>query len=132
MANKETQLEAARREASEGKVLLEAAHHESSEAIDFSGRLSEECRGLRVDLHQQVSMVTQRDEIIRQLRDQAGAQWAFGWFAFQQKAVQVYPNMDFNFDLPSDEEAEESSGTIGSLEPSTPAEAPSNYSSSDD
>ena len=40
--------------------------------------------------------------------------------------------MDFNFDLPSDEEAEESSGTIGSLEPDTPAEAPSNYSSSDD
>ena len=36
------------------------------------------------------------------------------------------------FDLPSDEEAEESSSTIGSLEPSTPAEAPSNYSSSDD
>ena len=132
LANKETQLEAARREASEGKVLLEAACHESSEAVDLSGRLSEECRGLRVDLDQQVSMVTQRDEIIRQLRDQAGAQWASGWLAFQQKAVQMYPNIDFNFDLPSDEEAEESSGTIGSLEPDTPAEAPSNYSSSDD
>ena len=112
-------------------MLLEAARHESSEAVDLSGRLSEECRGLRVDLHQQVSMVTQRDEIIRQLRDQAGAQWASGWLAFQQKSVQVYPNMDFNFDLPSDEEAEESSGTIGSLELDTPAEAPSNYSSSD-
>ena len=74
LANKETQLEAARREASEGKVLLEAARHESSEAVDLSGRLSEECRGLHVDLHQQVSMVTQRDEIIRQLRDQADAQ----------------------------------------------------------
>ena len=132
LANKETQLEAARREASEGKVLLEAARHESSEVVDLSGRLSEECRGLGVDLHQQVSMVTQRDEIIRQLRDQAGAQWASRWLAFQQKAVQVYPNMDFNFDLPSDEEAEESSGTLGSLEPDTPAEAPSNYSSSDD
>ena len=131
LANKETQLEAARREASEGKVLLEAARHESSEA-DLSGRLSEECRGLRVDLDQQVSMVTQRDEIIRQLRDQAGAQWASGWLAFQQKAVQVCPNIDFNFDLPSDEWAEESSSTIGSLEPDTPTEAPSNYSSSDD
>ena len=46
-------------------MLLEAASHESSEAVDLSGRLSEECRGLRIDLHQQVSMVTQRDEIIR-------------------------------------------------------------------
>ena len=132
LSNKEMQLEAAHREASEGKMLLEAARHESSEAVNFSGRLSEECRGLRLDLHQQVSMVTQRDEIIRQLRDQASAQWASGWLAFQQKAVQVYPDMDFNFDLPSNEEMEESSDTIGSLEPGTPAEAPSDYSSSDD
>ena len=132
LSNKEMQLEAARREASEGKMLLEAARHESSEAVNLLGRLSEECRGLRLDLHQQVSMVTQRDEIIRQLRDQASAQWASGWLAFQQKAVQVYPDMDFNFDLPSDEEVEESSDTIGSLEPGTPAEAPSDYSSSDD
>ena len=69
LSNKETQLEDARREASKGKMLLEAAHHESFKAINLSGRLSEECRGLRLDLHQQVSMVTQRDEIIRQLRD---------------------------------------------------------------
>ena len=40
--------------------------------------------------------------------------------------------MDFNFDLPSDEEVEESSDTIGSLEPGTLTEASSNYSSSDD
>ena len=132
LVNKETQLEAARQEASEGKVLLEAARLESSEAINFSGRLSEECRGLRIDLDQQVSLVTQRDGIIRQLRDQAGAQWASGWLAFQRKAVQVYPDMDFNFDLSSDEEMEESSDTIGSPEPGTPAEVPSNYSSSDD
>ena len=132
LSNKETQLEAARREASEGKMLLEAARHESSEAVNLSRRLSEECRGLRLDLHQQVSMVTQRDEIIRQLRDQASAQWASGWLAFQQKVVQVYPDMDFNFDLPSDEEVEESSDTIGSLEPGIPAEAPSDYSSFDD
>ena len=93
LVNKETQLEAAHREASEGKVLLEAARLESSEAINLSGRLSEECRGLRIDLDQQVSLVTQRDGIIRQLRDQAGAQWASGWLAFQRKAVQVYPRI---------------------------------------
>ena len=77
-------------------------------------------------------MIAQMDEVIRQLRDQAGAQWASGWLAFQRKAIHAYSNLDFNFDLPSDEEVEESSDTVGSLEPGTPAEAPSNYSSSDD
>ena len=109
--DKETQLEAACREALEGKVLLDTARRESSEAVNLSGRLREECRGLGTDLHQQVSMVAQRDEVIRQLRDQASAQWASRWLAFQQKAVQAYPDLDFNFDLPSDEEVEESFDT---------------------
>ena len=56
-------------------------------------------------------MVAQRDEVIRQLRDQAGAQWASGWLAFQQKASRTYSDLDFDFDLPSDGEAEESFGT---------------------
>ena len=55
-------------------MLLEAARRESSEAVNLSERLGEECHGLRVDLHQQVSVIAQRDEVIRQLRDQAGAQ----------------------------------------------------------
>ena len=54
-------------------MLLETARRESSKAINLSERLSKECRGLRADLHQQVSMVAQRDEVIRQLRDQASA-----------------------------------------------------------
>ena len=69
----EKQLEIARREASEGKVLLETARHESSKAVNLSGRISEECRGLRTELHQRDNMVAKRDEVIRQLRDQAGA-----------------------------------------------------------
>ena len=84
-------------------------------------RLNEECRGLRADLYQRVSLATQRDEVIRQLRDQAGAQWAAGWLAFQRKAVHAYSDLDFNFDLPSDEEAEESFSTNYSQEPGTPA-----------
>ena len=59
------QLEAARREALEDKPLLETARRESSEVVNLSGRLREECRGLCADLHQQVNMVTQRDEVIR-------------------------------------------------------------------
>ena len=111
-------------------MLLETARCESSEAANLVEWLNEECSGLCVDLHQRVILVAQRDEVIRQLRDQASAQWAFGWLAFQQKAVHVYPDLDFNFDLPSDEEAEESFSTNYSQEPGTPAEAHSPSSSS--
>ena len=128
--DKVTQLEATRREAFEAKVLLETARRESSEAVNLAERLNEDRRGLRANLHQRVSLVAQRDEVIRQLRDQASAQWASGWLAFQQKAVHVYPDLDFNFDLPSDKEAEESFSTNYSQEPGTPAEAHSPSSSS--
>ena len=128
--DKVTQLEAARRKASEAKVLLETARRESSKAANLAERLNEEYRGLRADLHQRVSLVTQRDEVIRQLRDQASAQWASGWLTFQQKAVHAYPNLDFNFDLPSNEEAEESFSMNYSQEHGTPAEAHSPTSSS--
>ena len=129
--NMEKQLEISRCEASEGKVLLEIARRESSKAVNLSGRLSEEFRGLRTDLHQQVSMVAHRDEVIGQLRDQASAQWASGWLAFQPKSIHAYSNLDFNFDLPSDEEAEESSDTNYFQKHGAPAEAPSHSSSSD-
>ena len=128
--DKVAQLEAARREASEARTLLETARHESSEAANLAERRTEECRGLHADLHQRVSLVAQRDEGIRQLRDQASAQWASGWLAFQQKVVHAYPDMDFNFDLLSDEEAEESLSTNYSQEPGTPAGAHSPSSSS--
>ena len=128
--DKVTQLEAARREASEAKVLLETARRESSEAANLAERLHEECRGLRADLHQRVSLVAQRDEVIRQLRDQASAQWDSGWLAFQQKAIHEYSYLNFNFDLPSDEEAEESFSTNYSQELGTPIEAHSPSSSS--
>ena len=128
--DKETQLEAAHRETSEGKVLLETARRESSEAANLAERLNVEFRGLRADLHQPVSLVAQRDEVIRQLRDQASTQWASGWLAFQQKAIHAYSDLNFNFDLPSDEEAEESFSTNYSQEPGTPTEAYSPSSSS--
>ena len=47
----------------------------------------------------------------------------FWWLAFQRKAANVYPGLDFNFDIPSDEEAEESLSADNSGEPGTPAEA---------
>ena len=65
--DKITQLEAARCEASEARALLEVAHCEASEAVNSAERLNEECRGLRWDLHQQVTLVAQRDEVIGNL-----------------------------------------------------------------
>ena len=85
--------------------------------------LTEECRGLRGDLHQQVTLVAQRDKVIGRLRDEACTQWASGWLAFQRKAANAYPGLDFNFDIPSDEEAEESLSIDYSGEPDTPAKA---------
>ena len=94
--DKITQLEAARREASEARALLEVARREASEAVNLAKRLNEECRGLRGDLHQQVTLVAQRDEVIGKLRDQASAQWASRWLAFQQKAIHVYSDLDIS------------------------------------
>ena len=104
-------------------ALLDSARREASEATNSAKRLDEECGGLRGDLHQQITLVAQRDEIIGRLREQASAQWASGWLAFQQKAADMYPSLDFNFDLPSDEEVEESFSANYSQEPGTPAEA---------
>ena len=128
--DKVTQLEAGRREASEARALLEVGRREASEAVNSAERLREECHGLNGDLHQQITLVAMRDEVIGKLRDQASAQWAAGWLTFQQKAVHVYSDLDFNFDLPSDEEAEESFSENYSQESGTPAEAHSPSSSS--
>ena len=104
-------------------VLLDGARREASEAVSSVERLTEECRGLHGDLHQQVTLVAQRDEIIGKLRDEACTQWASGWLALQRKAASVYPSLDFNFDIPSDEEAEESLSADYFEEPGSPAEA---------
>ena len=119
------ELRAANDELRDKVAQLDGARREASEAVILVERLNEECRGLRGDLHQQISLITQRDEVIGRLRDQASVQWASRWLAFQQKAANVYPGLDFNFDLQSDEEAEESFSAKYSQEPSTPAEADS-------
>ena len=104
-------------------VLLDGARREASEAASSIERLTEECHGLRGDLQRQETLVVQRGGVIASLRDEACTQWASGWFAFQRKATSAYPGLDFNFDIPSDEEAEESFSAYCSVEPNTPAEA---------
>ena len=50
-------------------VLLDGARREDIEAASSAERLTEECRELFGDLHQQITLVTQRDEVIGRLRD---------------------------------------------------------------
>ena len=64
-------------------TLLDGARREASEAANSAKRLDEECGGLWGDLRQQITWVAQRDEVIGRLRDQASAQWASRWLAFQ-------------------------------------------------
>ena len=99
------ELRAARDELGYKTALLDGARREASKAISSAELLTEECCGLRRDLHQQVTMVAQRDEVIGRIRDETCTQWASRWLAFQRKTANVYPGLDFNFDIPSDEEA---------------------------
>ena len=52
-------------------VLLDGACREAAEAVSSVERLTEECHGLRGDLHRQETLVVQRDEVIARLRDEA-------------------------------------------------------------
>ena len=63
-------------------ALLDGARREVSEAVNSEERLTDECRGLRGNLHQQVTLVAQQDEVIGRLRAEACTQWVSWWLAF--------------------------------------------------
>ena len=67
------ELRAANGELRDKVALLDRARREASEAVISTERLTKECRGLRGDLRQQITLVAQRDEVIGRLRDQASA-----------------------------------------------------------
>ena len=102
------ELRAARDELRNKAALLDRARREASEAVSSIERLTDECHGLRGDLQRQETLVVQRDGAIGNLRDETCTQLDFGWLAFQRRVANVYPGLDLNFDIPSDEEAEES------------------------
>ena len=104
-------------------VLLDRARCEASEAESFIESLNDECHALRGDLQRQETLIVQRDGAIASLRDEACTQWASGWLAFQRRVANAYPGLDLNFDIPSDEEAEESFSADCSGEPAAPAKA---------
>ena len=64
------------------------------------GHLNEEFHGLRYDLQRQKALVSQKEGVIAELRDEACTLWAFGWLAFQRKASKVFPGLSFNFLVP--------------------------------
>ena len=111
-------------------VIKQRCRREASEAASSIERLTEECHGLRGDLQRQETLVVQRDEAITSLRDEACTQWASGWLALQKKAANAYPDLDLNFDILSDEEAEDSFSADYFGELNTPAETRSPSSSS--
>ena len=42
------------------------------------------------------------------MRDKACTLWASGWLAFRCNAAKVFPDLDFNFQVPTEGEVEES------------------------
>ena len=58
------ELRAANGELRDKVALLDGARREASEAVKSVERLNEECHGLCGDLHQQITLVGQRDGVI--------------------------------------------------------------------
>ena len=71
MRESKEELREANDELRDKTALLDGARREDSEAVNSAERLTEKCCGLRGDLHQQITLVAQRDKIIGRLRDQA-------------------------------------------------------------
>ena len=53
-------------------------------------------------------MISQRDGVIAELRDEACTLWASGWLAFRRRAAKAFLGLDLNLQVPDEEEDEES------------------------
>ena len=69
-------------------------------------------------------MISQRDGVIAEVRDKACTLWASGWLAFRRKAVKAFQGLDFNLQVPDEEEAEESV-LDGEVDPEVFSDTPS-------
>ena len=58
------ELRAIKDDLSDQTTLLDEARRKANAAVSSVERLNEECHGLRGDLHQQITLVAQRDEVI--------------------------------------------------------------------
>ena len=102
------ELQAAREELCTKAAVLDRASREASEAESSVERLAKECNVLCRDLHRREAMISQRDGEITELRDEVCTLWASGWLAFRRRDAKDFPGLDFNLQVPDEEEAEES------------------------
>ena len=102
------ELQVARDELCIKATILSRVTQEDSKAVRSMERLTEGCHGLRGDLQRQEALVSQKDRVIVELRDEVCTLWAFGWLSFRHKAAKVFLGLDFNFQVPVEGEAEKS------------------------
>ena len=87
---------------------MDQARQEAFEDECSVESLDEECSTLRGDLQRREAMISQRDGVIVKLRDKACTLWASGWLAFRRRAAKAFMGLDFNLQVPDEEEAKES------------------------
>ena len=75
-------------------MTLSRVNQEASEAMSSVERLTEECHGLHGDLQRQEALVSQKEGVIAELRDETCTLWASRWLAFWHKATKVFPGLD--------------------------------------
>ena len=102
------ELQATREELCTKAAALDWASREASKVESSLERLAEECSVLRGDLQRREAMISQRDGVIAELRDEACTLWASEWLAFRRGAAKAFLGLDFNLQVPNEEEAEES------------------------
>ena len=76
------EFQATREELCTKAAALDRARREASKVESSVERLAKECNALRRDLQRREAMVSQRDGVIAELRDEACTLWASGWLAF--------------------------------------------------
>ena len=101
------EFQATREELCTKATTLDRARREAYEAKSSMERLAEECNALRGALQRWEAMISQRDGVIVELRDEACTLWASGWLTFRRRADKAFLGFDFNMQVPDEEEAEE-------------------------
>ena len=82
---------------------LERARPKALEAGNSVECLTEELGRLQMDLVRQEAVASRRGEVIPKLKDEACTQWASEWLAFQRRASQSFPDLEFNIQLSNEE-----------------------------
>ena len=102
------EFQAAREELCTKAAVLDWSRREASKAESSLERLAEECNALHGDLQRQEAMVSHRDGVITELRDEACTLWVSGWLTFRRRVSKNFLGLDLNFQVPDEKGVEES------------------------